>query len=467
MNFEKINDRIFEMFDKREFDNDFINLKLKKDVENKLLDYQHLHVFNLISCLKKNKTSVAVDGSNTGSGKSYTSIAVCKEMNLIPLIITPKSVLGEWKYICKLFNVSPIGIINYEMLKNGNYYNEEGKKEETPFMEIGKNGEFKWKFQNPEKILVIFDEAHKCKNKKSLNGKLLYSLKNITKILLLSATLADKPDNFELYGYMLGFYDSMRKAKNWMNGILLEEQNSKEKNILHKKIFPSKGSKMTLEDIGDKFPQNQISAECYNLSKKDENEINKECEIIIKEYENIKNKGNSTSLVKILRARQKIELIKVPIIIDLINKYLDLNRSVVVFVNFTDTLSTIKKELEKENIKYSFIEGSQNTEQRKKNIDDFQSNINRVILCMVQAGGQSINLHDTNGKYPRISIISPSFSSIELKQALGRIYRTGTKSPVLQRLIFCSNTKEEAICENIRKKLKFMSILNDEDMIKF
>ena len=467
MNFDKINDRFLKMFENREFDKEFINLELSKDVDSKLFDYQHLHVYNLISCLKKSFTSVAVDGSSTGAGKSYTSIAVCKQLNLTPLIITPKSILGEWKHICQLFNVKPIGIINYEMLKNGNYYGEDEKKVETPFMEITEKGDFKWKFTDPKKILVIFDEAHKCKNKTSLNGKLLISLKNITRVLLLSATLADTPANFQVFGYMLGFYDTLRKAKNWINGVILEEENTKEKNILNKKIFPIKGSRMTLEDIGEKFPKNQISAECYTLNKKDELEIDKECDVIMKEYENLKGKNSAGSLVKILRARQKIELLKIPIILELIDKYLELNRSVVVFVNFIDSLNKIKKSLDKAKISYSFIEGSQGAEERKNNIDSFQNNKNRVIVSMVQAGGQSINLHDTDGKFPRISIISPSFSSIELKQALGRIYRVGTKSPVLQRIVFCSNTKEERVCENIRTKLKFMTMLNDDDLIKF
>ena len=53
---------------------------------------------------------------------------------------------------------------------------------------------------------------------------------------------------------------------------------------------------------------------------------------------------------------------------------------------------------------------------------------------MTQAGGTGLSLHDVNGEHPRVSLISPSFSAIDLKQALGRIHRAGAKSPAVQKL---------------------------------
>jgi SNF2 family DNA or RNA helicase len=153
--------------------------------------------------------------------------------------------------------------------------------------------------------------------------------------------------------------------------------------------------------------------------------------------------------------------------LELTEKYLELNRSVVIFVNFIETQQQIIKQLLENNIPYSTIDGSQSAEEKEKNRKQFQEDKTRVIVTMIQAGGQSISLHDTVGKYPRVSLISPSFSSTELIQALGRIYRADTKTPVLQRILFCSNTSEELVCERIRKKLKFLSTLSDEDMIKF
>ena len=117
MRYEKINKRVNVMFEKGEFDDDFLNINIKEDNIGKIFDYQIFHIYNLISCLKKN--DVVIDGSYTGTGKTYTSICVCSELGLSPFIICPRSVLGVWKSVCELFGVTPLCIVNYESIRSG------------------------------------------------------------------------------------------------------------------------------------------------------------------------------------------------------------------------------------------------------------------------------------------------------------------------------------------------------------
>ena len=98
-------------------------------------------------------------------------------------------------------------------------------------------------------------------------------------------------------------------------------------------------------------------------------------------------------------------------------------------------------------------------------VKKFQDNLSHIMISTIQTGSESISLHDKKGHYPRVSIISPSFSSIDLKQSLGRIYRTGTKSQCIQNLIYCADTYEEQICRTLNEKNKFMCELIDEDLI--
>ena len=61
-------------------------------------------------------------------------------------------------------------------------------------------------FQLPIDTIVVIDEAHRCKNHKSINSTMLQAFRNSnTKILLLSATITEKIDCFKPFGIVLNF----------------------------------------------------------------------------------------------------------------------------------------------------------------------------------------------------------------------------------------------------------------------
>jgi superfamily II DNA or RNA helicase len=171
-------------------------------------------------------------------------------------------------------------------------------------------------------------------------------------------------------------------------------------------------------------------------------------------------KNNTSQLTAILRARQKIELVKVPLFIEMIEDGLENGMSVVVFVNFTDTIEALSKRLNTKCI----VNGQVKDKERQDNIDNFQSDKERVILVNIAAGGAGLSLHDLNGKYPRLSIISPSYSAVQMRQATGRVWRDSAKTKSIQKLIFVSGTVEVQVCEAVNKKLDNLDFLNDGDM---
>ena len=453
-----INERILNIFDNNFLDFQFENIKLNYDTKKFLKDYQLMHVADLKNSIQN--YNIALDCSSTGTGKTYTSIATCKELNLKPIIICTKSNIINWFSICRKFGVDPICVSNYEGIRNCKVFNKELKSEKATFLKKDIDDNFTWNIKNPKNTIIIFDEAHKCKNHKSILGKLMISSKHQCKILLISATICDKPSDFMIFGYLLGFYNKIRQFKNWINSLLREDNiDIKKKNSLHKLLFPDKGSRMLLDDIKYKLPKNNIQFECYYVNSDDSKKINDNLKII--KNDKINNFNNIT------KNRQIIEKLKIPIFLDEIIKYYELSSSIVVFVNFIDTLNELSNKLNKEKIEFSIIRGNQSIEERNKNIELFQINRNKVILCMIQCGGESINLNDKVGKYPRISLISPSLSSIDLLQAIGRSYRTDSKSNCIQKIIFCGNTFEEKISKILKKKNDFINQLCDEDLLSF
>jgi superfamily II DNA or RNA helicase len=513
----------------------------RESVESKLLPYQIPHVENLVYSLRL--YGRVLDASCTGTGKSFAAVAACIKLNLKPLIICPKSVLSSWKKALEHFGTAYYGMSNYETIQNCKYYtaNSGDNKRICNFIErvqhaskdfrthefelrskhesstssgsttslvpetaINRNRGFRigqapeddeenkdclYKWVNlPQDICLIFDEAHRCKNNRTVNhAMLLAAADSGARIMLLSATVCDKPENFALCGYVLGLYQRKRDAKNWIekanrlcytdvlegspstcNGLMtntsLQAIGSFEKHRynnpmagVHAKIFPEYAARMKIADLGDAFPENQVLAQCYDMATA--SEIEQQYKLIEEEVARLKKAEmrSQCPLAQILYARMRIEQLKVPTFLELAKKYREEGNAVAIFVNFTMTLKTIADELGTRCLIY----GEQSLEERDQAIKDFQEDKEHFIICNIRSGGVGVSLHDLNGMFPRVSIISPSWSAQDIIQALGRIHRANGKSKVRQRIVFCKGTIEEHICNTMKDKIENIAALND------
>lgn len=464
MDYSKLHKRIQHMME-YETDDFFININIDKNISELLYDFQLFHLFNLLCAIRSN--NCVVDCSDTGTGKTWTSISLCKQLGLQPIIICPKTLINNWKSVSKQIGVQPLLVTNYDTIKYGNCYDGDNivKCEYISLVEktiVKKNGkteqdyDFVWKL--PKNAIIIFDEVHMCKNSKTINGKLLMSTKmSKSKVLLLSATLVEQHKSFHIFGYMVGLYKKLSQGKNWINGFISDDSTKMDNDLssLNKALFPKYGSRMRVKELGDKFPQNQMLSEAYDIKPEFKNIINKS-------FNDIKNNlsGNKENMLgEIMKARRQIELCKVDIFVDLARQAVDNGLSVAIFVSFTETIQTLSKLLKTKCI----VDGK--TNDRDKNIEAFQKNDEHIIIVN-NSVSTGISLHDINGRQ-RMSLISPSLSATELIQTLGRIHRVGSLSPALQRIIYCAGTCEEVICKNIKDKLKFLASINDNDLVTF
>jgi SNF2 family DNA or RNA helicase len=445
---------------------------MNNNIKNKLLEYQIEHTNNLIRIIQNNNT--CLDASDTGTGKTYSAVATCSHLNLYPIIICPKSIISNWKRVCEIFELKKYIVINYESIKNGKMYDKNDDKINANFINIKieeKKIDFSFKFDKPDEMIFIFDEVHRCSNLESDNCQLLLSAKNTgIKMLLLSATIADFPEKFKPFFYVLNFIDpeQVKKMnldyKRYMNIITKWiERDYKPMVRIHNMLFPERASRIRIDILGDMFPQTQIVAMPYTMGKNREKEIEteyKKLEIELKEIKDKKDKDKFNPLTITLRAQQKIEILKIPTFVELANDFIYNGYSIVIFINFTQTLKTLAEMLKTDSIVY----GEQTYEDRLRIIEDFQTNKTNIIILNIKAGGIGISLHDINGGHPRVSLISPPWNSLDLVQALGRIHRAGGKTKSLQRIIYTANTVEERIADKLKIKLNNINSINNGDL---
>jgi len=423
-------------------------------------------------CAAIEKWGCAIDGSDVGIGKTYTSCGVARELDMDILVICPKAVKESWRRVVKNhFKMAGrlVGITNYEQVRLG--------KEDSDIASYVRNKkthvkEFIWKI--PKNTLIVWDESQKLKGAKTQNSEVcLHALKQGYKMLFCSATNATNPLELRTVGMALKLFENNKQYYTWLyrhgcskGRFGLQFNNSKEVlTKLNKDIFVDRGVRLTRDTIPN-FPESQIIAECYDMEEESRNKIDTlyaemKAELNrLNKKEKRSKKDSTTQLTAILRARQKIELVKVPLFIDMIEEGIENGMSVVVFVNFTETLETIAKRLNTKCI----VNGKVKDDERQKNIDDFQSDSSRVILVNIAAGGAGLSLHDLNGKYPRLALISPSYSAVQMRQATGRVWRDSAKSKSIQKIVFVANTVEVEVCEAVNRKLDNLDLLNDGDL---
>jgi superfamily II DNA or RNA helicase len=444
-----------------------------------LLPYQVDSFNRLVAAVRT--YGVGQDSSETGVGKTHVACATCKELGLRPAVVCPKNLIPVWKKTCRAWGLpEPLFILNFEQIRMG----------KTPFLSWEQSRRTRlasWKV--PAGTLLIFDEVHRCAGQNSLNSKLLTAVRRYgIPTLCLSATAAESPLKLKALGYVLRLHDGGESywkfcashgcIKNYWGGVEFPKGAARSGSRratqierarhglakLHESIFqgisgnPPKGTRVRIADLGDAFPETLITAEAYDFGD------------LSGAYQDFEQKdakaakpseGEDSPLVAMLRARQAAELLKAPGLAEMAADAVEEGQSVVIFVNFKATLAALRGLIPE----LSVIEGDTPMDERAAVLRRFGADEIRIVAVNLATAGEGLDgLQDLRGEFPRLTLISPGFSAVQIKQALGRVHRANAKTKSIQRIVFAAGTVEEQACEAVRAKLANMAILNDGDL---
>lgn len=450
-----------------------------------LLEPQIPHVKTLVDSLYIN--GFAADTSETGCGKMYCAAAVGREVNVPFVVICPKSVIPQWEKVLAIFNLKAKALVNFEKLSRGGTRWMKWKKQPDPSNPFKiDNKTLMPVFTFPQNALVVVDEGHKCKGVHTSNAWMLIALKvQGYRVLVSSATIACSPLEMKAFGYLTNlhklynFNDFCRvHGAKWvgrfgsMSWDMVSEEATRAMMALHEYLYETTGctSRMTVEMFGKLFPESHILAEAFDLGA-NQKKIQRvyddmEYELAMLEEKSKRYKDHVFAIM--MKARRLSELCKVPFFAEKTKDLYDEGKSVVLFVNFEDTVSGILKRLVDtwkipENL-IGFIIGGQSAKARQADIDGFNSDTKRVLIVNIAAGGTGISLHDLNGNFPRATLISPNWSAQNMRQALGRVWRQGGLTKSYQLIVYGAQTIEENICRRVQAKLNCLDTLNDGDV---
>jgi hypothetical protein len=313
----------------------------------------------------------------------------------------------------------------------------------------------------------VFDEAHYFKSRASMNAKLALAA-HLQKIptLVMSATLAVDPLDLYATGRLLGLHsdDFEWKSFCYAHGCLdigfetkfCPRHDPTALTRLNAALWPSRGHRKTYAEIPG-FPEatddvREVAAKPEALEKMEKawaraaelTELERDSEIAVTAR---------------LRARQLAELAKVPAIVELAKDLTDSGLSVPIFLNFKDSIDAVSAAL-----CCPTIDGRVSDRDREAAIQAFQADDVREIAIQTDAGGVGISLHDTRGKHPRHSILSPGDNARSLVQALGRNRRVGQVTPAFRTILTLENSIERKVYRALSAKVGQLDTINDGDL---
>lgn len=445
-------------------------------IEAKLFDYQVEPARQIYRALREGENEWgfpgAWDASDLGTGKTYQALAAAaafswdtgREIG----VVCPLSVIPAWHGAFRHFGIDSLFVINYEKLRTGNQRHIV-RLEKT---ETGKR--FAWN-RAVESSVVLMDEAHKCKSDGSKQQALMLALvRQKIPTIAISGTIATTPVEMRATGRLVGLHtgggDFMRflshsGCRQYEGKWYLPKSKIGALRRIHTTIFPRRGARTRIEDLGDRFPETQIITEAYDAGAN--------TAAIAAAFDEVTNtiarlvaQGEPEGRIKAMEASAYMkawhdsERLKAPMLVDLVKAEIENGRSVAVFCNFIDTRQALMDGLKTQ----CAIYGGQKPADRERCIADFQADRSNVIVANIDAGGVGVSLHDVRGERPRTAVILPTNKVVSLTQALGRVHRAGGKSKSRQLIIFAAGTIEEQICASIRSKMGNLAALNDGDL---
>jgi SNF2 family DNA or RNA helicase len=435
---------------------------------------QFLNRYNLGGCL----------ADDMGLGKTVQTLALLQKQKedgaaSASLLILPTSLIYNWEMEAKKFAPS---------LKTFNYtgiYREKNVEQFAAYdlvitsygtarrdIEYLKNYYFHY---------IILDESQAIKNPDSNIARAVRELKSKHRLILTGTPIENSTldlwsqINFVNPG-LLGTETFFRRE--FLNPIEKKNDEHKTKRLysLIKPFIMRRHKSQVATDLPEKVEHIHYC----QMSKKQEEEY----ERVKSQYRNqilesIEEKGVGGTQLLLLQGLTKLrQIANHPVMVDetyeadsgkmedvlhMLESALAEGHKILVFSQFVKHLTLFKKYLDKEKIKYAYLDGA--TKDRQGQVEEFQqSEETRIFLISLKAGGVGLNL--TSADY--VFILDPWWNPAIEQQAVDRAYRIGQKNKVFTYKFITKNSVEEKILNMQRGKQKLASdlITTEESFVK-
>lgn len=385
-----------------------------------------------------------------GLGKTIQTLSILlHRMQTGPaLVVCPVSVMGNWVNEINRFAPS----LKVKLLSNANRENTIGELQAGEVLVISyglllSEAEL---FSQATYATVVLDEAHTIKNYSTKTSKATMALNAGFRIALTGTPVQNHLGeiwnlfhfvNPGLLGTLSHFQDTFVKNK---------DDNSQRR--LRKLISPFI-LRRTKTRVLDELPPKTEIIRKITLSEDEMAYYELLRRQALEKIEGDAEAGHIQILAEITRLRQAccnprlvdpeltLKSSKMDTFLDIVDELIDNNHRALVFSQFVSHLDLVRKELDKKNIRYQYLDGSTSQPERIRQVAAFQEGVAPLFLISLKAGGLGLNL--TMADY--VIHLDPWWNPAVEDQASDRTHRIGQQRPVTVYRLVTEQTIEEKI----------------------
>lgn len=326
---------------------------------------------------------------------------------------------------------------------------------------------------------IFIDEAQFIKNANSLNAKSVKRIKSLHRFALTGTPIENSlSELWSIFDFIMPHYlQSHKKFVEDYEKPIVKDNDEKAMEDLAKHIQPfllRRMKKDVLSELPDKI-ETKLLTELTDTQKKIYvsyvEQVRNELQINISDGTFERNRMQI--LASLIRLRQicchpatfinnytggsgKLELL-----MEILPNILANEHRILLFSQFTSMLQIIGEELKKCNIKFFYLEGSTNIQDRADYVKRFNAGERSVFLISLKAGGTGLNLTGAD----TVIHFDPWWNPAVEDQATDRAYRIGQKNSVHVIKLITKGTIEEKIYKlQKRKKQLSDSVIHSKEV---
>lgn len=445
-----------------------IEYKVPIDLKATLRDYQieGLKWFTTLDCYGFG----GILADEMGLGKTLQTISfLLSKKDSKSIVITPTSLIHNWKSEFEKFAPTlKIGLVHGTKKEREKIINniDEHNVLLTTYGTLRNDLEV---YEKIEFDYCVIDEAQNIKNPVAMSTDAVKSINSKMKFALTGTPIENNLNElWSIFDFIMpGYLYNITK----FNAIFIKnEGNMNHLKQLIKPFILRRTKKQVIKELPDKIEKKflvELNKDQRKLYGVYVNEVQEK----LKEKSAVEDK--ITILSYLTRLRQlcldpsvvsneyKGKSAKIEACLELIDNYIEENNKILVFSQFTTVLKNIGEKLEKNNIKYSYLDGQTKALERINLVNEFnESKDKKVFLISLKAGGTGLNLTSAS----TVIHFDPWWNPSVENQASDRAHRLGQKKVVEVIKLIAKGTIEEKIINLQEQKKELIDDIIDGEL---